>query len=915
MKLCRIWAVSAGFSGRSMRWQAVWVVLLMLLAGCARPKQAVPANVPASVEAAAQTISEPAQAESAPKRIILVIGDGMGVGAVTAATYAHGKPLHMLKMPHVGLATTHEYEFITTDSAASATALATGHKTHFEGVSVQPGTSEADEEDATRHLKSVIEVARESGLRTGLVATTRITHATPAAFGAHRSHRNSYESIALDMSRSDVDVLLGAGTRFFDARKDEVDLFGVMQERGYTIARTPEEITAAQQTGVTKLVGLMHPSDMPPVLSGERGMSLAEMTQVAIETLDRENDQGFFLMVEGSMIDWGGHDADGVTVVAETLDMDQAVGVALAYAAGRDDTLVVVTADHETGGMNVLDPAYLSLYIQALGGQEKADQSVAPPAGKDGLPQKFPSTAHHIGLGVENAASVREISAEQAIEQRYAFGPKEARDRRFTTDFGHLSIASRPYLEPGQRFSAAHTATMVPIFAQGPKAASVAAVKDNADLGQRLIELVRESSVTGDENMELSKDESLQPNMERPENVILLIGDGLGVDALTAAYYVHGSLEMLTMPVRGLVATHGTDRVVNDSAATATALASGHRTRSGAVGMRPVDGVLESVESVLEHAERRGLRTGFVTTTTLTHATPAAFYAHVPDRRHEKTIAGQFQNFRERIEGSDGIDFVAGGGANAFGARGIAELQESGVHVELGWDDAVASKEQPIVRLLAGGALPPAAERRGHDAAVPSLARMTRTAIDALENSERGFFLMIEGGQIDWAQHALDRSQALIDEIVDFDEAVQVALDYARTYQNTLVIVTADHDHTLSILDNHYLFAKGRCGAAKQCGGSFDVPMLPVAIDKIHRNEGLSDTALQGEYASPTISLQYSWAVTAANQRVRIGGPHSANFVPLFAEGPGAGMFGGFHDQPEIGQRLLEWARAAEARD
>ncbi len=888
---------------------AVLSTFSIVTIGCARPPSSDVSAKQAEAESSPVPTQQAEQANQSPKRIILFIGDGMGVGAVTAATYANGQPLRMLSMPHVGLATTHEYEFITTDSAASATALSTGHKTHFEAVSVQPGTSEADEELAERHLKSVVQFAQEAGLRTGLVATTRITHATPAAFGAHRNHRKSYENIALDMSRAGIDVLLGAGSKNFDARDDQSDLFVGMEEQGYVIARTAEEIAGAQQSGATKLIGLMHPSDMPPVLSGERAMSLAEMTKAAIETLDRDNDAGFFLMVEGSMIDWGGHDTNGVTVIAETLDLDEAVGVALDYASTRHDTLVVVTADHETGGMNVLDPAYVNMYVDALGGQEKVDRSVALPVGEDGVQPKSPSTSQHIALGVKNVADVREVTENEAAGQRYSFGPQELVDRRLTTDFGHLSIASRPYWKSGSRFSASHTAAMVPIFATGPLAASVAAVRDNADLGQRLIDIVSEN------NSSVVKTPALATNtakdLVRPKNVILLIGDGFGVDVLTAAYYVNGSLEMLSMPVRGLVATHGTDRVVNDSAATATALASGHRTRSGAVGMAPLDGKLASVESVLEVAELRGLRTGFVTTTPVTHATPAAFYAHAADRSQVNIIASQLIDFRERIAGSDGIDFVAGGGAKSLGNAGISALLASGMSVETRWSDSVENKEQPIVRLLAYGGLPPAAERQGEDSVIPSLARMTRTAIDVLDKDQRGFFLMVEGGQIDWALHGLDRGQHLIDEIVDFDGAVQAALEYARRDGNTLVIVTADHDHTLSVLDNHYMFAKGRCGAAKQCGGPFDVPMLPIASSQIQRNEGLSDSALQGDFAPPTIFLQYSYVVTAANQVKRITGAHSANFVPLFAEGPGAALFGGFQDQPDIGRLLVDWARNA----
>lgn len=885
---------------------AIISAFLLVSSGCARPQSTEVSDKQVAAESSAPPGQTGVRAEQPPKRIILFIGDGMGVGAVTAATYANGKPLHMLKMPHVGLATTHEYEFVTTDSAASATALATGHKTHFEAVSVQPGTSEKDEEDAERHLKSVAQIAQESGLRTGLVATTRITHATPAAFGAHRNHRQSYESIALDMSKSGIDVMLGAGSKNFDARKDESDLFESMQQQGYVVARSAGEVVSAQQSGAKKLIGLMHPSDMPPVLSGERAMSLAEMTRVAIETLDRDNEDGFFLMIEGSMIDWGGHDTNGVTVVAETLDLDEAVGVALEYAGKRHDTLVVVTADHETGGMNVLDPMTVKPFIDVLGGQEKADQSVALPVDDEGVQQNSPSTAQHLALGLKNVANVREIEQKDAAAQQYAFGPQEITDRRFTTDFGHLSIASRPYWKSASRFSASHTAAMVPIFAQGPMAESVASVGDNADLGQRLIEIVL--SQQSPEITNGGKVHGTAKDTRRPDKVILLIGNGLGVDAMTASYYVRGSMKMLSMPVRGLVSTHGTDRVVNDSGAAATALASGHRTRSGAVGMAPIDGTLKSVESVLETAESHGLRTGFVTTTPVTFATPAAFYAHASNSDFNEEITGQFIDFRERIAGSDGIDFVAGGGAAAFGDAEIAKMKANGVSVERTWEDTVSSGNQPVVRLLAEGALPPALERRGDDSQIPSLARMTRTAIETLDTGEKGFFLMVEGGQITTALHELDRSEALILEIADFDDAVAVALEYAQRDGNTLVLVTAAYDQTLSVLDNHYMFSKGRCGAAKLCGGAFDVPMLPVATDKIHRNEGLSNRDLQGDYAPPAVLLQYSWAVTTANQINQIGGSRSANFVPIFAEGPGASLFGGFHDQPEIGRLLSEWA-------
>lgn len=836
----------------------------------------------------------------APQRIILFIGDGMGVASVTAATYAKGEPLHMLTMPHVGFNTTHEHEFVTTDSAAAATALATGHKTHFEGVSVVPGTIAANEEDRDRHLTTLMGAARQQGLRTGLVATSRINHATPAAFGAHRANRNSYEDIALDMSTYGVDVLLGAGSAFFEERKDDRDLFEEMAESGYEIGRTADEVRA-HAASATRLVGLMHPRDMPSVQSGERAMSLAEMVEHSLAILDRDNEHGFVLMVEGSQIDWYGHDLDGVGVVAETLDLDQAVGVALRYARQRQDTLVVVTADHETGGLDVLDPVTTDRFTRILGGEGGVQRLATGTGSAQG--KEVPPLVH-LGLG---AAFVEGTTGEESLKNTYVFGPQEVDDRRFTTAFGYLSQASRPLWDRSRgRFSATHTAVMVPVFAQGPGAEYVVEPIDNADLGVRLHELVQASRGSTPPTWK-----GRSSPIERPRNVILLIGDGMGIAPVTAALYATGSLTMLSLPVKGLVATHATDRVVNDSAATATALATGYRTRYGAVGMAPVDGALKSVPTVLERASVGGLRTGLVTTTTLTHATPASFYAHEPRRSAEPSIAGQFIDLPRRVEGARSIDVAIGGGAEYFTRQGIEELQAQGVTVERGWNPAPIVPGQPTLRLLAEKGLPDATSRRSSSSEVPTLAEMTEGALHALRDHEAGFFLMIEGGQIDWVLHGLNRGQELVDEILDFDEAVAAALAFAREEGDTLVIVTADHDHTLSILDNHYGFNKGRCGAAVACGGDMAFEGIPVAIDRLHRSEGLRDEALQGEFTSPVIFLQYSWIVMAARERVRTSGPHSANFVPLFAYGPWASRVGGFRDQPEIGKILMEWANSA----
>lgn len=872
------------------RWLSLSLIAVFswsMMSGCkkqATPEDARPTQKDVvAYEPPGSTMIEE-QLAQAPKRIILFIGDGMGVPAVTAGAYARGERLEMMRMPHVSLLRTHEHEYMTTDSAASATAFATGHKTHFEGVSVRAGTTLEQEGDSQRHLSTLVAAAREAGWRTGLVATSRIVHATPAAFAAHRSHRGSYESIALDMAASGVDVMLGAGSNYFSKREDGKDLLKSMASSGYTIATTREEVLASAGK-VDRLVGLIHEKDMPSMSEGGRRMSLAELTQAAIDTLEKDSPAGFFLMVEGSQIDWEEHAMNGEGTVKEVLDFDEAIGTARRWAEGREDTLIVVTADHETGGLAVLDGPSTATALEILGGEEAATQSVA---GKGG----FPAPIQSIALGTGEMI------------------PAEVERRELRTSFGFLSVASRGLWTLASTFGAAHTAAMVPLFAQGVGASFLAeAIQDNADLGRLLRAMIlRETagalSPVEREILKLKRD-IFTP--KRARNVILLVGDGMGVAALTASYYHRGHSAMLSMPIKGLVSTHGVDRVVNDSAATATALATGQRTRYGAVGVVPDGAGFKPAESVLERAEAMGLRTGLITTTTLTHATPAAFYAHHKSRKAEDDIARFFVDLPERIPGSDGIDVAFAGGAERFDEALITKLRARGVHVATGWDEVPAPPDQQVVRLLAPRGLPPAKERLAQGSSVPTLMQMTSSALTTLSETDRGFFLMIEGGQIDWAQHELDTGERLLSEVGDFDDAVGEALSFAYDRGDTLVIVTADHDHTLSVLDNHYGFSQGQCGVAKRCGG--EVVFQDNTVERVHRGEGFSEAAMRPENEpQASLILQYAWVPQAADLVKSRPGPHSANFVPLFAYGPGAQDFAGMQDQPQVGKKLLEWA-------
>ncbi len=290
----------------------------------------------------------PLQADGKPRNVVLLIGDGMGLAQIALSRFcavgANGR-LHMDRLPITGLTMTNSANALVTDSAAAGTALAAGVKTNNGAIGLKPDGSK---------VRTLLEMARDNGLATGLVATSTISHATPAAFAAHVSSRGDEADIALQMSASGIDVLLGGGRDFWlpeiakGKREDNRDLIAAARENGYAIVETAADLAAAKGP---KVLGLFHGSSLttrPPE------PALAEMTAKAVEILQQDAD-GFFLMVEGSQIDWKCHDNNSAEMVRQTLLFDMAVKVVLDFAQKNRETLVIVTADHETGGLAVLD--------------------------------------------------------------------------------------------------------------------------------------------------------------------------------------------------------------------------------------------------------------------------------------------------------------------------------------------------------------------------------------------------------------------------------------------------------------------------------------------------------------------------------------------------------------------------------
>lgn len=305
--------------------------VLFALQGCVIPRTWTPEGPPHAVGAPLAPVV------GAPRNVVLVIGDGMGLSQVSAGRLANGGALNLDRFPVTGLVDTTSASGAITDSAAGATAYATGVRTHNGLVGV----------DATGEpVETLVEWAAGRGMATGLVATSRITHATPASFAAHVPDRGAEEAIATQMAEAPVDLMIGGGRDRFapESRSDGTDLLAVLQASGRAVVTGLDDARSAS----LPLVALLDEK----ALAGapRRGPVLADAAALAVEKLASDPD-GFFLMVEGSQIDWAGHVNHVPWLVEEVLDLDRALAPILAFAEARGDTLVLVTADHETGGL------------------------------------------------------------------------------------------------------------------------------------------------------------------------------------------------------------------------------------------------------------------------------------------------------------------------------------------------------------------------------------------------------------------------------------------------------------------------------------------------------------------------------------------------------------------------------------
>lgn len=292
------------------------------------------------------------------KNVIMMIPDGMSIDGVTLARWYNGGEKLNLDDIATGLVRTYSSDAPIADSAPAGTAMATGFKSHtgFVGVlpdeNTMPGLKPLNLADKRKPIANILEAAQLNGKATGIIATSEIMHATPADFTAHDPSRKNYDSISEQQVYQNIDVVIGSGSKYFtsDVRGDKEDLLSVLKSE-YQYVTNPTEfnqITSGKLWAMFTPVAMSYDFDR----NSNEEPSIAEMTKKAIDLLSQDED-GFFLMVEGSKIDWAAHANDPIGLISDILAYDDAVGVALDFAKKDGDTVVISATDHGNSGITI----------------------------------------------------------------------------------------------------------------------------------------------------------------------------------------------------------------------------------------------------------------------------------------------------------------------------------------------------------------------------------------------------------------------------------------------------------------------------------------------------------------------------------------------------------------------------------
>lgn len=310
------------------------------------------------------SLTEAKSKKKEPTNVIMMVMDGTSAGATSLARWYKGENLAMDEIV-TGAVRTHSAESAITDSAPAATALATGHKSNDKVIGLlpevvnTPGVEAVDPEDAFKPVANVLEGAKLLGKATGIISTSEIQHATPAGFSSHAVHRSNYQDIAEQQVYQEIDVVLGGGKESLlpgqsgNSRVDGENLVQVLDDKGYDFVETRDELLNSNSDkiwGAFATSAMAYDFDRKATNNDEP--SLAEMTKKGIDTLSK-NEEGFFLFVEGSKVDWAAHANDTIGIISDVLAFDDAVHEALEFAKKDGNTMVIVVSDHGNSGITM----------------------------------------------------------------------------------------------------------------------------------------------------------------------------------------------------------------------------------------------------------------------------------------------------------------------------------------------------------------------------------------------------------------------------------------------------------------------------------------------------------------------------------------------------------------------------------
>ncbi len=418
---------------------------------------------------------------AAPKNIIYMIGDGMGVNYLTAYRYYQMQtPNQLVKQTEFdkiwrGIAMTYpaDQTFVT-DSAAAATALSTTHKSYNGAISV-------DHEHQS--LYTLMEAAKSANKKTGLVVTSEVTHATPASFFAHQKYRKDYPQIAdqiVDNTINDkpvMDLLLGGGQAHL-IREDR-NILSELTQLGY---QGVTEFNQLAQLNQLPAIGVFHPRGFPSAIDSNQ-TRLAKMTEKALDLL--VNEQGFVLLIEGSQIDWCGHANDIVCAMAEMSDFENALNVVLNFMKNNPDTLLVVTADHETGGMSLGANGEYQWLPDMISKVHSSARVIATSLSESKTDHTSLSAnwANHVDFNLSN----QEVQSIQAIKNNQDLTQKQ-RLKQLNKAVKAI-INQRSYTG---WTSGGHTGLDVPVLATGVEAERFNGFQNNTQIAEKLHNMVKE---------------------------------------------------------------------------------------------------------------------------------------------------------------------------------------------------------------------------------------------------------------------------------------------------------------------------------------------------------------------------------------------------------------------------------------